>query len=95
MSMKDAYEQKLKGQLSEWRAEIDKMKAQAEKAQGDAQLAYYKEIEDLRARQEAARDKLDELRDAGDSAWEDLKTGLDKTWDDMSDAVNKAASRFQ
>jgi len=95
MSMKDAYEKKLKGQLSEWRAEIDKMKAKADQAEGDAQLSYYKEIEDLRSRQEAARDKLDELRDAGDNAWEDLKTGLDKTWDDMSDAVNKAASRFQ
>lgn len=94
MSMKEAYEKKLKGQLSEWRADTDKLKAKAEQAEGDAQLAYYKELEDLRSRQEAARDKLDELRDAGDDAWEDLKAGLDKAWDDLGDAVSKASSRF-
>ncbi len=94
MSVRDAYEKKLKGRLSEWRADIEKLKAKADQAEGDTQLAYYKEIEALRAQQDEARDKLDELRAAGDDAWEDLKLGIDKAWDDLSDATNKALSRF-
>lgn len=94
MSMKDAYEKKLQAQLSEWRAEIERLKAKAQHAEGDAELAYYKELEELRSRQDAARDRLDELREAGDDAWEDLKAGLDKAWDDLGEAVRKAMSRF-
>lgn len=94
MSTRQAYERKLRGRLDEWRADITKLKAKAEQAEADAQLTYYKEIEELRTQQEAARDKLDELRDASDDAWEDLKIGVEKAWDDMSDAVKKAIGRF-
>lgn len=94
MSMKEAYEKKLRGHLSEWRADIDKLKAKAEQAEGDTQLAYYKQIEELRTQQELTRDKLDDLREAGDDAWEDLKAGIDKAWDDLSDSTKKAMSRF-
>lgn len=31
MSMKEAYEQKLQGKLNEWSAEIDKLKAKADR----------------------------------------------------------------
>lgn len=95
MNKKEAYEKKLRGKLSEWRADTEKLRAKAEQAEGDAQLAYYKELEELRSRQEAARGKLNDLRDAGDDAWEDLKAGLDKAWNDLGDAVGKAKSRFE
>jgi chromosome segregation ATPase len=94
MSAKDAYEKKLKGRLAEWRADIDKLKAKADQAEGDSQLAYYKEIEKLRAQQDNVRDKLEDLRDAGDSAWEDVKLGVEKAWTDLSDSTSKALSRF-
>ena len=45
---------KLQAQLDEWSAEIDKLKAKADKAEADAQLEYYKEIEELRSMQETA-----------------------------------------
>ena len=94
MSMKDAYEKKLQGQLDEWKAEIDKLKTKADSAEADAQLKYYKQIEELRAMQEAAGQKLDELKQAGDDAWEDLKAGMDSAWDSLSSAVKSATSRF-
>ena len=94
MSMKEAYEKKLQGQLDEWKAEIDKLKTKADIAEADAQLKYYKQIEELRAMQEAAGQKLDELKQAGDDAWEDLKAGMDSAWDSLSSAVKSATSRF-
>lgn len=95
MSIKDAYEKKLHAQLDEWKAGIDMLKAKASKAEADAQLGYYKHIEDLRTKQEAARLKLEELELAGDDAWEDLKAGIESAWDDLEDAFKLAASRFK
>ena len=95
MSLKQAYEQKLKAQLDEWRTEIDKLKARADKAEADVQLEYYKQIETLREKQEAARDKLGELEHACEDAWEDLKAGVDSAWDDLRDSVKSATSRFK
>ncbi|MCE2594391.1 coiled coil domain-containing protein [Motilimonas cestriensis] len=95
MSMKEAYQKKLQAQLDEWSAEIDKLKAKADHAEGDAQLEYYKEIEELRSMQETATKKLTELKDAGDDAWEDLKAGIDSAWDSLSNAMKSAGSRFK
>jgi multidrug resistance efflux pump len=81
--------------LDEWSAEIDKLKAKVDKAEADAQLEYYKEIEELRTMQEAANSKLAELKEASDTAWEDLKAGIDSAWDSLGNALKTAASRFK
>jgi hypothetical protein len=95
MSMKDAYQQKIEAQLDEWKAEIDKMKARAKKADADGQVEYYKQIEELRMKQDAARAKLSELKRAGEGAWEDLKSGMELAWDSLGDAMKSARSRFK
>jgi ElaB/YqjD/DUF883 family membrane-anchored ribosome-binding protein len=95
MSMKEAYEKKLQAQLDEWGAEIDKIKAKADKAEADAQLDYYKQIEELQSMQQEASEKLAELKEAGDDALEDLKAGIQSTWDSLSKALKSAISRFQ
>ena len=75
-------------------SEIEKLKAKADKAEADTQLKYYKQIEEIRSMQESAANKLVELKDAGDDAWEDLKAGIDNAWDSLGSAVKLAASRF-
>ena len=93
--MKEAYEKKLQAQLDEWSADIDKLKAKADSAEADVQLEYYKQIEELRSMQETAVDKLIELKDASDDAWEDIKAGIESTWDSLGNALNSFASRFK
>lgn len=95
MSMKQAYEKKIQTQLDEWSAEIDVLKAKADSAGADVQLQYYKEIEDLRKKQAAAQVKLDELKEAGEDAWEDLKAGVESAWDSLSNSLKSAVSRFK
>jgi uncharacterized coiled-coil DUF342 family protein len=95
MSMKKAYEQKLQARLDEWSAEIDKLKAKADSAEAGAQLEYYKQIDELRSMQTTAANKLTELKDTGDDAWEALKSGFDGAWDSFGDAMKSAAERFK
>ncbi|MBI5591286.1 MAG: coiled coil domain-containing protein [Deltaproteobacteria bacterium] len=100
--MKDkrkAYEEKLEAQLEEWNAQIALLKAKADKAKAEAKaeakIEYYKSIEALEHKQEAAGTKLRELKAAGDEAWESLKTGAEKVWDEVKTAYHNAASKFK
>jgi len=95
MSVKEAYEQKLQARLDEWKAEIDKLKAKADGGEADARLRYEKEIDNLQKKQAEAREKLEELRKAGDDAWEDLKAGMENVWSSLEDAIGKATARFK
>ena len=95
MSMKEAYKKKLEAQFDEWKVEIDKLKAKADKAEADTQIKYHKQIENIRAKQEAVREKLVALKDSGDEAWEDLKAGLDNAMKNLGDAIETATSRFK
>ena len=95
MSMKDAYIQKIEAQLEEWKSEIDKIKAKADKADAEAKLEYYEQIEELRTKQQAAQEKFTQLKDAGEDAWEDLKAGVELAGVSLAEAIKSASSRFK
>lgn len=95
MSLKSAYEKKLQAQLNEWSAQIDQLKAKADRAEAEVQIKFYEHIEQLKIQQAAAESKLAELRASGDDAWNDLKAGLDNAWDSLGQAVKSAVSRFK
>ena len=94
MTQKQAYEKKLQSKFDEWQAKIDQLKAKAEQAEAEVQLEMYKQIEELRIKQEHAKDKMLSLQSAGENAWQELKTGVEKAWDDLGDAVQSAYSKF-
>jgi chromosome segregation ATPase len=90
-----AYEEKLDSQLKEWNAQIALLKARAENAKADAKVDYYKTIEALENKQDKAKTKLQELKTAGDEAWEAVKTGAEKAWADVMTAYHDAVSKFK
>jgi uncharacterized coiled-coil DUF342 family protein len=95
MNIKESYRQKLQAQLDEWGAEIDKLKARADRADADIKLEYYEQIDDLRVKQQAVTDRLAELKSASDDAWEDLKAGVESARFTLGEAVERAAARFK
>jgi len=95
MDMREAYQRKIEAQLEEWKAEIKRMKAKADKADADVQVEYYKQIEDLQSKQKVAQKKLKVLKEAGEGAWEDLKSGVELAWESLGEAVKSANSRFK
>ena len=94
MSTKQAYQKKIQAQLDEWSAEIDKLRAQADQADADAELALRREIDNLREKQSDRRRKLDEMSSAGEDAWEDLKGGVESASKSLGQALSSAYSRF-
>lgn len=95
--MKDkrkAYEKKLDAQLNELNAQIELLKAKADKAKVEAKIDYYKALEAIQHKQKEAKTKLQELKSAGDDAWDDIKTGAEKAWAEVKSAYHAASSRF-
>jgi hypothetical protein len=90
-----AYEEKLDAQFEEWNAQIALLKVKADKAKADMKIKYYRNIEALECKQEVARTRLRELKNAGDEAWEELKTGTENAWDEAKTAYHKTASKFK
>jgi uncharacterized coiled-coil DUF342 family protein len=96
-STKDAYIAKLQAQLDEWGTEIDKLKAKADKAGADMQLEYHRQVDELRAMQATANQKLTELKESSEETWDSLKEGVDikEAWNSLGDKLKAVASKFQ
>ena len=95
MDKRKAYQEKLDAQLAEWNAQLSLFRAKAEKAGAEMKIEYYKIIESLQRRQDGAGTKLQELKAAGDEAWEDVKSGVEKAWAEIKTAFDSAASKFK
>jgi len=92
---RDAYVEKLKAQLDEWNADIDKLAAKAAQAEAEANIEYQNQLDDLRTKRDDVRDKLSAIQQAGEGAWEDLKEGLENSWDILKMSFNKAKVEFE
>jgi hypothetical protein len=94
MADKQAYQQKMEAQLDEWSAKIDVLKAKSEKASADAKIQYHQQIENLQNKKAKAQDKLRELKEASEGAFESLKDGIDSAWDDFKNSLEEALSKL-
>lgn len=94
MSTKQAYVDKIQARLNEWDAEIEQLKARAAHAGAAARIASERQLDMLREEQREAQAKLDDLRAAGDDAWQDMKTGVEQAWSSLEEAARSAKARF-
>lgn len=95
MSTRAEYIRKMQAKLDEWDAEIDTLTAKAAEVTADIKIEYNEQIESLKAKQAAARQKIEELQQAGESAWEDLRSGIELAWTAIGEAIDSARSRFK
>ena len=95
MMNKDQYVRKMQAKLDEWNAEIDALAIKAGRAAAELKVEYDQQVVALKAKQAAARIRLGEMQEAGESAWQDLKAGMEQAWSAMGEAVDTARSRFR
>jgi uncharacterized coiled-coil DUF342 family protein len=95
MGLKEAYQEKLEAQIKEWSAKVTELKAKADQAGADAKIQMYQQIDQLRARKDAAQQKLTEIKAASADSWEALKTGSEKALGDLKKTWESMKSKFQ
>lgn len=94
MNEKDLYQQKLKAQLNEWQADIDKLKAKMAGASVGAKMELSQHINMLEGKIDEGNSKLVELDQATDDSWETLKDGFEEAWESISAAFKEAYKKF-
>ena len=95
METKDAYKARIDAQLKEWSAKIAELKAKANVAEAHIKAEYLKQVEALQTKKEETQTKLEELKKAGDEAWETLKVGVEHAAFELKNAIYNAASKFK
>ncbi|NNG47912.1 MAG: hypothetical protein HKM86_12485 [Deltaproteobacteria bacterium] len=84
---------KMEKKLKVWSSEIEKFRGKTDKIGTKARGKIQNQAEDLRAKQELARQKLQEMKKAGGEAWEDLRAGAEVAMDDLRKAVEKVIKK--
>ena len=95
MGKREDYIDKLAAQLKVWCAEIDALKAKAEKETVEVRIAIHKEVEILNKKMRDAQKKLQEIGKKTGDAWESLAEGANKAWNDLREAVHQAGEKFK
>ncbi|HCZ33478.1 MAG TPA: coiled coil domain-containing protein [Holophagaceae bacterium] len=93
LEKRKAYETNLQAQLALWKADIDVLQAKARRAEVSAKVQYDKTIDSLQRTHAEAGERLRNLQDAGDEAWEGLKTGTEKAWTEFRDLFHHSKEK--
>ena len=92
---REHYQEQIESTLDEWGEEIEKIRKKADRLGAEARGKYREQIEDLRARQETARKKLEDLKRSGGEAWEDLRSGAESALDELKKGVEGAVAKLK
>jgi hypothetical protein len=95
MEIQEAYKRKRAAQLKEWTAQINLLEARVENAGADMAVKGVEALQELRARQRVASEKMLELEKSTGDAWGEIKETADKIWEDLKNGVDEAHSKFK
>ena len=95
MTTRELYAMKLKSKLDEWNAEIDRLEMQKENIRAELRSEYEHQLAELRAERDKIAEKMSNLQNAGDSAFDEVKSGFDRAWKELDESVRRAADRIR
>lgn len=90
-----AYMEKLKAQIDEWRAALDRLEAEAREASAGAEPRYKGQIRELRQKADEAQKTLTKIQEGNEDAWKDLTKGAKTAWSAFKKSLAKAKSEFK
>lgn len=86
---------RMERKLDDWGDEVEKLRGKVDKLGSEAKGKFQEQAEELRVKQESARQKLHELRKAGGEAWEDLQGGAEAALDDLKKTLDKVVKKWK
>jgi hypothetical protein len=98
METKDSYIKKMKAKFDDlndkWNIERKKLEAKAQHAKTEARKKFEDQLKILQEKREKMSQKLDQIDNASEEAWNDIKEGVDGAWQSLNEAIKKARSHF-
>ncbi len=94
MTTKEDYMEKLRLLLDEWNAEIQVLRADAQRIKGEDKAEFEKRIENLQKKCKIAEEKMEQIRQSDNVGWEELKGGAEEIWDGLKQLFKDTKSEF-
>ena len=91
MMDRKAYLEKMEAQLREWKAEVDAMSARADKARADAKIELNRQVSDLRTKYDRLRERFEDLKTAGEKAYDKLREGFEAAVREFTSAFERTS----
>jgi len=79
---------RLEDQLTLWGAKLKELVAKAEVAGQETKIDARKHLDEVKAKLELARSKLDEAKAAGGDRWDNFKAGVESSWKELEGAFH-------
>ena len=95
MTTRDEYIRKMHSRLDQWNNEIEALVARKDQVEESARAEFGSRLDDLRNRRDHAKQQLEQLQQASESAWQDMKAGIELAWDAVTQAIESARSRYK
>lgn len=88
------YQTETQARFDGWRAELARMKAEADKMQADARREFYAILDKLQQNWQDTVDHFEELRASTDDVWTETRTGFDEALTRLGVAFEDARQSF-
>lgn len=95
VAAKSTFTDRLEMELRGFDAKLEELTDKARRAKRAVRAKYEKQIDALAKKRAVADQKLRELRDRSEPAWEDLKGGAERLWQDLRQRIEQMPSRFK
>jgi predicted RNase H-like nuclease (RuvC/YqgF family) len=91
---KEEIQAEMRRKLDDYKQKIEQLRSETETLSAEAKAEVKRRLEELRTKQQAAEQKLSQLKSSSGKAWNDIKQGLDRAVDDLEQAYKNARSQF-
>jgi hypothetical protein len=94
MSKREIFVEKLKTQLDEWNAEVDRLESKTEMIDAQQRARYRAAMQEIKDKIQQIENKLTVIKNSGTDAWQDLKAGAESAWQEFEASLKEAKERF-
>lgn len=95
MERKKEFLDRMEAQIKEWKAAIDRLEARTSMVSTERKADLLREIEELRRKKLAVKEKWDDMQKAGGEVLDTLKEGVERAAAELKQALDKVMSRFK
>ena len=83
MSLKQSFEQQMRQELEQLKADFDSLKNRAADTETNLEAEYFTRVEEFRIELQRAEQKLELFAETHDAQWETFKTDLEQSWESL------------
>ncbi|MEJ2757122.1 MAG: hypothetical protein P8046_01450 [Anaerolineales bacterium] len=91
----EMYKEKAQARYDQYSAKIDELLAKFNETKADTKLKFENQFEDLTNQRQTVADKLDQMKDMGEDAWEEMRSGMDSALDDLEKSYQKTTEKLE